>query len=151
MSFSHYLKTLMTNVTVTNRELLFASLALREARATNALASVKLAKVRRAVEADAGPVREVIEATSRAHATKDAANQPVRKTAPGGAPLFLLSTGTPAYEFAPDPAAALDAELAPLLEASVTLTIAPFTAADLGAIELADSYGDALLPFVALD
>jgi hypothetical protein len=141
----------MTTITITNRELLAASIALRDAKVTNALASVKLGKMRKAVEAEATIVRDAIDEAAQRHATKTDAGAPLRKTAPGGAPLFLLSTGTPAYEFAPDPAAALDAELEPLFAAPVSLSVAPLTATDLAAIELAGNYGELLLPFVALE
>lgn len=151
MSFVHYLKTLMRDVTITNHELLAASLALRDAKTTNALASVKLSRLRKIVGAEAKTVRDVVDETAKKYAATGADGAPIQQRNSAGQLLFLLATGTAAYEMDADAITAQNAELKPVLEDTVTLSIAPLTAADLAAIELSGDVGSALLPFVDVE
>lgn len=151
MSFAHYLKTLMRDVTITNHELLGASHALRDAKTTNALASVKLSRLRKIVGAEAKTVRDVVDATAKQYATKDDAGAPIQQRNAAGQLLFVLATETPAYDMDADAIAALNAELTPVLADTVTLSIAPLTATDLATIELGADVGAALLPFVDVE
>ncbi|MEO7086583.1 MAG: hypothetical protein ABI442_19135 [Gemmatimonadaceae bacterium] len=139
----------MTAVTVTNEQLLAAAIGLIGAKSTNALASVKLAKLRRAVEAETSLLRSAIDETAQLHAIREDGKPLVLKNDAGNE-LVLLSSRTPAYAMEPEAAAAFRAELAPLLAEPVTLTIAPLTETDLASIELRDDHGASLLPFSVL-
>lgn len=140
----------MVDVTITNGEVLATAFALKHARATNALASAKLAKLRKAINAEADVLQTSIDEAAKRHATNDDAGAPkVRQQE--GQPLYLKLTGTPAYEMAPEGVQAFDAELAPLLADKATLSVIPLSEGDLAAILIAEDIGEALLPFISLN
>lgn len=98
-----YLKAIMSDVILSNGQLLHARAALRSAKSTNGLTSVKLHKIRQRLELEAAPIVAAWTEIDERHALREN-GLPVVKTLEGGQKASWLLTGTPAYE--PDPAQA---------------------------------------------
>lgn len=136
----------MADVTLSNDDLLGAVLALRHAKATNALASVKLSKIRKSVAAETEHVATAFDGIGQRHAAKNEAGAP-KVVERDGQPISWIATGTPVYEIAADAKADADAESKTLMAATVTLSVPLLTAVDLASIEVAEDIGAALAPF----
>lgn len=144
-----YLQTLMKELTVTNGDILAGAKALRFVTTTDALVSVKLSRLRRALASDCDAIVEAFEGLGAKYAVRDEAGAPVPARDESGVKVWGL-TGTPALEIADHKAHV--AEINALLAATVTLKLVQITEKDLASVTIPEQHtalvGDGLLPFV---
>jgi hypothetical protein len=136
----------MTDIDVTNSEVLNALASLQHVTPDTALVAVKLARLRKALRTEAQPIIAAFDETGKRHARKDDAGAPVVKHDESGEPLAWLATGTPFYELA-DPEA-FAAEAKALHAERIAISAPTLTEQDLAHMAVAGDVGDALLPFV---
>lgn len=127
---SQYLKAIMSDVILSNAQLLHARVALRSAKSTNGLTSVKLHKIRQRVQLEATPIIAAWAEIDERHALHENGKAVVQEK-DGAAQIWAL-TGSPAYE--PDPAKADDRanEMKALETATVLISVPLLVDLDLG-------------------
>jgi hypothetical protein len=128
-----------------NGEVLSALLALQSVKATNALASVKLARLRKALALEAEPIAKAFDECGRKYAARLADGSP-EVALVEGEPQMWIVTGTPFYVLADRDG--FSSENKALSEGSVTVTVPLLTETDLAQMDVAKDVCEALLPFV---
>jgi hypothetical protein len=139
---SQYLKAIMSDVILSNGQLLNARVALRSAKSTNGLTSVKLHKIRQRLELEAAPILAAWTEIDERHALRDEDGPIVKEK--DGKPLLWALTATLAYEVDPSKAEARIAELTALDSEMLTISVPLLTELDLGWITSDGDIGSAL-------
>jgi hypothetical protein len=128
----------MATYTPRNGDILSDRHALRSAASSNGLTSVKLTKIRDALDAEARPIIIAWDEIGQRSALRDAEEKPIVATNEKG-PLQWILTGTPVYALDPEKAEAARAEMNALdAAAESTFTAPQLTAADLAWISATD-------------
>lgn len=143
---SDYLKSCMSDVTITNAQLLHARVALTGASSTNGLTSVKLHKIRRRLESEAGAVIAAWAEVDERHAKRNEDGSAVTRFNDEG-PLRWSLTGTPAYDADPEQAATRLAALTALDADQITLSVPLLTETDLAWVTSQGDIGATLALF----
>jgi hypothetical protein len=128
---SQYLKAIMSDVILSNAQLLNARVALRHAKSTNGLTSVKLHKIRQRLELEATPIIAAYAEIDERYALH-VDGKPVIKKDENGKDLSWIATGTPAYE--PDGAKASEraSEMKALESSTLNISVPLLGELDLG-------------------
>jgi hypothetical protein len=137
---SHYIKACMSDVTLTNAQLLHARLHLRGASSTNGLTSVKLHKIRQRLDLEAVSVIAAWTEIDERHAKRAEAGTAIVQKDDTGTHVWRL-TGTPAYDADPSLAAQRLAALMELDTASLTVSVPLLTETDLAWVTSAQDIG----------
>lgn len=139
---SQYLKAIMSDVILSNAQLLNARVAFRSAKSTNGLTAVKLNRIRQRLELEAQPIIAAWTEIDERYALRNEDGPIVKES--DGRPLFWEITGTIAYECDPAKADLRKAELAGLDSESQTISVPLLTEIDLGWITAEKDIGAAL-------
>lgn len=139
---SQYLRAIMSDVILSNAQLLNARVALRSAKSTNGLTAVKLNRIRQRLELEAQPIIAAWTEIDERHALHGE-NGAIVKEKDGDRALWTL-TGTPAYECDPAKVELRIAELAALDSETVTISVPLLTEIDLGWISTEQDIGASL-------
>ena len=135
-----------TEITITNGDVLSGLLALAEVKPTNALGSVKLGRLRKALSAEADPVIAAFDEMGQKYAKKGADGKAEVAKNEAGESFAWKVTGTPMYVLKDTDG--FNAENASLAAAEVTIRVPLLTELDLAHMTVGDDVGLALLPFV---
>lgn len=146
-SFPHYLKSLMREVTITNGEVLLYWELLADVTSTNGLSSVKLFRIRDALQREGAAVASAFEEIDRRHARQENGGTPVVIRNPEGEPLLWKRTKTPAYDTDPEKAGQRLVECAELDAGTVTIRVPLLNEQDLAWITANEQAGRALAAF----
>jgi hypothetical protein len=138
-----YLKAIMSDVILSNAQLLYARVALRNAKSTNGLTSVKLHKIRQRLELEATPIIAAWTEIDERYARREN-DVPVVKMLEGGQKALWVLTGTPAYEPDPAEAEARAKEFMALDTATLIVSVPLLTELDLGWITSEGDIGASL-------
>jgi hypothetical protein len=144
---SQYLKALMADVTLTNAEVLGCRELLATVTSTNGLSSVKLHRIRQALEREGAPIAEAFREIDERHAQRGDDGAALVQKGADGADLRWLRTRTPAYVPDPEKREARLAECAELDTGKVTLHVPLLNEQDLAWITASEKAGVALAAF----
>lgn len=140
----------MRDLSLTHDQILGARAHLQTAKSTNGLTSVKLHKIRQALDTAAKPLALAFDEIQQRCARKDDAGKPVQKLDDGQG-VYYKATGTPFYEPNPDltveETLALVEELKAFYAATDTLRVPDLTETDLAWITSDEDAGAALSLF----
>lgn len=137
----------LATITLTHAQVLAFRLQMRDVNSPKALISVRLHKIRKALEVEAEPIAKAFEEIDRRHALVEDGHPKVKSDK--GASQFWAATGTPAYVVDPAKEKERLNELATLEEASTEISVPQLTEADLADILGSEHAGPALEAFLA--